>query len=122
MGIKKGVYYSYRSILINDNSSEEYAEVDHFYQIKKVKILNNIDGVWNLASASSSCNRSCDGKMARIPLLSLLNCLYKLNEYFNNSHLALKETIIQQTGYTELIRKVFSQKSYNEAKRNFSFF
>ncbi len=117
-GYQKGrCFYCFRPISINDSESDDYADVDHFIPKKEGSTINNIDGVWNLVLACSHCNRGHNGKFARIPSLNLLKRLHKRNEYFINSHLPLRETLIRQTGNTELARKNFLQANYSQAQR-----
>ena len=75
-----------------------------------------MNGVWNLVLACKNCNRGENGKFARVPTVELLGRLHKRNEYFINSHLPLRETLIQQTGNNERKRKQFLQQSYSIAK------
>jgi len=58
--------------------------------------------IWNLILACKDCNRGENGKFSRVPTVELLDTLYKKNEYFINSHLPFRETLIQQTGNNEL--------------------
>jgi hypothetical protein len=76
----------------------------------------NINGVWNLVLAGKDCNRGEGGKFAKVPSIELLKRLYKRNEYFINSHLPLRETLIQQTGNNDKQRKQYLQETYNIAK------
>ncbi len=111
-GYQKGrCFYCYDSISV-DKHCENVCDVDHFLPWSLNDILPNVNGVWNLVLACQSCNRS---KSARIPTLDLLRRLHKRNEYFINSHLPLRETLIQQTGNNEIKRKNFIQSAYNEA-------
>lgn len=111
-GYQKGrCFYCYDSISV-DKHSENVCDVDHFLPWSLNDILPNVNGVWNLVLACQTCNRS---KSARIPTLELLRRLHKRNEYFINSHLPLRETLIQQTGNNEIKRKDFIQSAYNEA-------
>jgi hypothetical protein len=79
--------------------------------------VSNINGVWNLVLACQDCNRGASGKFARVPSINLLNRLHKRNEYFINSHLPLRETLIRQTGKVENERRQFLQSHYNTAKQ-----
>ncbi|MEG2750163.1 MAG: HNH endonuclease, partial [Acinetobacter sp.] len=47
------------------------------------------------------------------PSVSLLERLHKRNEYLITSHHPLRETLISQTGFTELSRRNFLQDVYN---------
>lgn len=117
-GYQKGrCFYCFRPISINDSESDDYADVDHFIPKKEGDKVRNIDGVWNLVLACSHCNRGHNGKFAKLPSINLLQRLHKRNEYFINSHLPLKETLILQTGNTVLARQQFLQKNYNQVRQ-----
>jgi hypothetical protein len=45
-----------------------------------------------------------------------LQRLHDRNEYFINSHLPLRETLIRQTGATPMLRHSFLQNSWDTAK------
>jgi hypothetical protein len=66
--------------------------------------------------ACKDCNRGIGGKFEKVPTLKLLKRLHKRNEYFINSHLPLRETLINQTGKTEPLRKAYLQKQYDSAR------
>lgn len=115
-GYQKGrCFYCYSSISV-DSKSNNLADVDHFLPWVLNDRVNNINGVWNLVLACKDCNRGHDGKFAKVPTVSLLSRLHKRNEYFINSHLPLRETLIQQTGSKEQNRKQFLQQCYKDAK------
>mgnify|MGYP003650728385 FL=1 len=115
-GYQKGrCFYCYSSISI-DNKDENLADVDHFLPWMLNNKVANINGVWNLVLACKGCNRGEGGKFAKVPSLELLKRLYKRNEYFINSHLPLRETLIQQTGNNNSQRKQYLQEAYNNAK------
>ncbi len=115
-GYQKGrCFYCYKPIsLINKGGS--LADVDHFLPWILNDQLPNINGMWNLVLSCQDCNRGQGGKFAKVPSLELLRRLHKRNEYFINSHLPLRETLIQQTGKDETKRKHFLQDTYNLAK------
>ncbi|MBK1781597.1 hypothetical protein JHL22_10235 [Advenella sp. WQ 585] len=116
-GYQKGhCFYCHDSISV-EPSSPNLADVDHFFPWMLRDIVNNIDGVWNLVLACAECNRGADGKFAKVPSVKLLSRLHKRNEYFINSHLPLRETLILQTGNNEQKRKDFLQNQYNLAKQ-----
>lgn len=115
-GYQKGhCFYCNRSISTQKQSAN-LADVDHFLPHTLAPEISNIDGVWNLVLACTDCNRGHDGKFAKVPTVKLLEKLHKRNEYFINSHLPLRETLIRQTGKTELARQHFLQSQYNTAK------
>lgn len=115
-GYQKGrCFYCYEPISIV-SSKDNLADVDHFLPWKIKDQVKNINGVWNLVLACKDCNRGENGKFARVPTIELLGRLHKRNEYFINSHLPLRETLIQQTGNSSQKRQSFLQQSYSDAK------
>lgn len=117
-GYQKGrCFYCYDHISV-DTNSQKLADVDHFFPWILNEKVKNLNGVWNLVLACSECNRGEDGKFAKVPTIDLVSKLHKRNEYFINSHLPLRETLIQQTGSTEQHRKAFLQSQYVSAKQS----
>ena len=115
-GYQKGrCFYCYSPISVS-SQADNLADVDHFLPWVLNDKLPNVNGVWNLVLACKDCNRGEHGKFAKVPSLQLLKRLHKRNEYFINSHLPLRETLIQQTGKDEPKRKHFLQDVYNMAK------
>lgn len=115
-GYQKGhCFYCHETISVNKNSPN-LADVDHFLPWMLSDSISNVNGVWNLVLACKECNRGEDGKFAKVPNLELLKRLHKRNEYFINSHLPLRETLIQQTGKSEAQRRDFLQTQYALAK------
>lgn len=116
-GYQKGhCFYCHQYISI-EKHSDDLADVDHFFPWLLHGTIVNINGVWNLVLACSDCNRGENGKFAKVPNIQLLEKLHKRNEYFINSHLPLRETLIQQTGRTKQQRASFLQDNYNLAKQ-----
>lgn len=116
-GYQKGhCFYCHDHISVDTNSAK-LADVDHFLPWMLNDSISNINGVWNLVLSCKLCNRGENGKFARIPTIKLLKHLHKRNEYFINSHLPLRETLIQQTGNNEHQRRNFLQKQYSAAKQ-----
>lgn len=116
-GYQKGhCFYCHEHISVEKNSIS-LADVDHFFPWMLRDTVSNINGVWNLVLACIDCNRGEDGKFAKVPNIDLLTRLHKRNEYFINSHLPLRETLIMQTGKNEQQRRSFLQKQYASAKR-----
>lgn len=110
-GYQKGrCFYCYTSISVNKHDAN-ICDVDHFLPWSLNHKVQNINGVWNLVLACQNCNRS---KSDIIPKKDLLTRLHKRNEYFINSHLPLRETLLLQTGRTEPIRADFLQSAYSE--------
>ena len=115
-GYQKGrCFYSFQNISIR-SSDKNLCEVDHFLpHVNKQAHLEqkvNIDGVWNLVLAESSINRE---KKAKIPEKHFLERLYNRNEFFIQSKHPLAETIINQTGQTQDLRRKFLELQYNLA-------
>lgn len=116
-GYQKGrCFYCFDEISV-EKGSENLADVDHFLPWTARDSFNNVNGVWNLVLACKECNRGENGKFAQVPSVELLRRLHKRNEYFINSHLPLRETMIQQTGKNEQQRSSFLQSQYNSAKQ-----
>lgn len=110
-GYQKGkCFYCFRDISV-DPSSDDLADVDHFFPhtLKKLTAVN-LDGVWNLVLACKSCNRGDNGKFARVPAIRLLDRLHKRNNFFIESHHPLRETLILQIGKLERDRHSFLSK------------
>ena len=95
-------------------------DVDHFFphKLKKSYPQINLDGVWNLVLACSDCNRGTNGKSDRIPAIELLFQLHKRNEYLIESDHPLKETLINQTGKTEIQRRDFLNSFFQKVQLN----
>ena len=108
--------FDYISVLSN---SPNLGHVDHFFPhmlSNDVSFDGYVDGVWNLVLACQKCNNGQNGKFAQLPSKELLKRLHKRNEYYCGSHHPLRERIIGQTGKTEVDRKDFLQKCFNDAK------
>ncbi|WP_105259004.1 HNH endonuclease domain-containing protein [Pseudoalteromonas sp. T1lg88] len=115
-GYQKGrCFYCYQPVSIN-TQADQLVDVDHFLPWTLKDHVPNINGVWNLVLSCQDCNRGEKGKFAKVPVLELLKRLHKRNEYFINSHLPLRETLIQQTGKNEAQRRAFLQTNYTLAK------
>jgi 5-methylcytosine-specific restriction endonuclease McrA len=116
-GYQKGhCFYCHAPISV-DSNSPNLADVDHFIPWTLNEFIPNINGVWNLVLACKDCNRGEGGKFAKVPSHELLKRLHKRNEYFINSHLPLRETLIQQTGSNPQQRANFLQDQYRTAKQ-----
>lgn len=114
-GYQKGkCFYCFKPIRI-DPLLENSAEVDHFFphKLRQCDIEKPINGVANLVLACAECNRGERGKFDRLPSISLLERLYKRNEYLITSHHPLRETLMNQVGFRKEIRKGFLQDVYN---------
>jgi hypothetical protein len=116
-GYQKGkCFYCNCDILVDEKAVN--TEVDHFFPhvLKQSGFGPIIDGVWNLVLSCTACNRGSGGKFARVPSLGLLAKLFKRNEFLISSHHPLRETLIQQTGESEAIRKSFLNGFYQKAR------
>ncbi len=119
-GYQKGrCFYCFREISIN-SGSDGLADVDHFFPHKLHFCAEDkpINGVANLVLACKNCNRGVSGKFDRLPSISLLERLYRRNEYLIKSHHPLRETLISQTGLTESTRRSFLQDVHNCAHKS----
>lgn len=120
-GYQKGhCFYCYAPISVA-SGEDALADVDHFIPWMARGSVANLNGVWNLVLACQGCNRGELGKFARLPTQKLLRRLHNRNEYFINSHLPLRETLIRQTGTTPAARSSFLSQSWNTAKNNVIF-
>jgi 5-methylcytosine-specific restriction endonuclease McrA len=117
-GYQKGRCFYCFSLTSLASSEYDGVDVDHFLPWVLNDKLPNINEVWNLVLACSDCNRGVGGKFANVPTIDLLKRLHKRNEYFINSHLPLRETLISQTRKQEETRKSFLQNSYRIAKEH----
>ncbi|WP_394557657.1 HNH endonuclease domain-containing protein [Priestia aryabhattai] len=118
-GYQKGkCFYCYRSISI-ESGQPTTCDVDHFIPLS-VQYTSGVDmdlnSVWNLVLTCQECNRGeNNGKFARVPHESLLERLYKRNEYLIESNHPLKETIIMKTGKNIKSRERFLKIVFNYA-------
>ncbi len=116
-GYQKGkCFYSFQDIGIH-SKLDSLCHVDHFlpHVNKLIHKPSNINGVWNLVLADSSINRN---KLAKVPKIKYLERLFNRNEFFIESKHPLSETIVNQTGKTQLERRKFLQHHYNLALQN----
>jgi hypothetical protein len=116
-GYQKGrCFYCYDEISV-DPGSDKLADVDHFFpwMLKKHAVLMDVDGIWNLVLACQECNRGERGKFASIPSIRLITRLNKRNNYLIDSHHPLRETLLHQTGATEMEREGFLQRHLDAA-------
>ena len=111
-GYQKGHCFYCFSVL--SLSSDIPPEVDHFFphMLKQTELRVPLDGVWNLVLACRDCNRH---KLARIPVLRLLERLNTRNEFLITSHHPLRETLMKQTGKSQNERHDFLQSVYRYA-------
>ena len=111
-GYQKGkCFYCFDNITVSDRGNTS-CDVDHFFPhtIQQYMPDVNLDGVWNLVLACPDCNRGLQGKWAHVPSTNYLKRLHKRNEFLISSHHPLRETIIQQTGNTEVERASFLKR------------
>ncbi len=92
-------------------------DVDHFFphSLKAAGQGKLIDGMWNLVLACRRCNRGVAGKSNLIPSIRLLERLSTRNEYLIASNHPLRETLIAQTGASEIKRRAFLNAFHMEA-------
>jgi len=102
----------------SDSLDVKELEVDHFIPRDKSEVLHrNLDRVWNLVLSCNPCNGPQGKWHDKLPNINSLERLYDRNEYYINSHHPLRETLIQQTGYSKDKRKRFINSVWNEAKQ-----
>jgi 5-methylcytosine-specific restriction endonuclease McrA len=115
-GYQKGkCFYCFNDIHVCDTTSPP--DVDHFFPhtLKQHGFGPIIDGVWNLVLSCQRCNRGIGGKSDKLPSLRLLERLSHRNEYLIGSHHPLRETLMIQTGSTEMERRSFLNDMHNRA-------
>lgn len=118
-GYQKGrCFYCFGEILI-DRGVESDVDVDHFFPITLSQYPEfmrlNLNGVWNLVLSCVGCNRGIGGKSARVPSTRLLERLHTRNQFYIESNHPLRETLINQTGQTEPVRRNFLQQVHRDA-------
>jgi 5-methylcytosine-specific restriction endonuclease McrA len=119
-GYQKGkCFYCFSEITVQIDSAE-VSDVDHFFPIALAKLnasaRSNLNGIWNLVLTCRRCNRGADGKFALVPDRRYVERLHVRNNFLIDSHHPLRETLIKQTGSTELQRRSFLQTKYHFAK------
>ena len=113
-GYQKGRCFYCFGHISTETGSPDLADVDHVIPWFVRDIVPAINGIWNLVLACQQCNRF--EKSAQLPDMYFLQRLHHRNEYFINSHLPIRETLIQQTGTTEEKRRTFLVDNYNTAR------
>jgi 5-methylcytosine-specific restriction endonuclease McrA len=118
-GYQKGrCFYCFGEILI-DRRVESDVDVDHFFPITLSQYSEfmglNLNGVWNLVLSCSACNRGVGGKSARVPTTRLLERLHTRNQFYIESNHPLRETLINQTGTSEPVRRNYLQQVHRDA-------
>ena len=117
-GYQKGkCFYCFDDVSV-ELASSDLADVDHFFPhaLKPFNFGDLIDGVWNLVLACRSCNRGENGKFKQVPSLRFLERLHRRNSFFIDSHHPLRETLMNQTGASEPVRRQFLQAVYQRSK------
>lgn len=108
--------HCFYSALPIEHEGDSVCHVDHVIPHKFQKHLVqdgvNLDGVWNLVLAEAGVNLS---KSDRIPDLQFLEKLSARNEFYIASKHPLAETIVNQTGRTPELRRVFLNRVYRNA-------
>lgn len=108
-GYQKGkCFYCFEDISVTA-LNDDLCDVDHFFPYALQPILPNLNlnGIWNLVLACPQCNRGASGKFTRVPAIKYLERLKKRNDFLISSHHPLRETLIQQTGFTSVERYRF---------------
>mgnify|MGYP000442280262 CR=1 FL=1 len=114
-GYQKGrCFYCYDEISIV-SGDDSLADIDHFIPWVLRNYIPNIDSVWNLVLSCKECNGARE-KSAKLPHRSLLERLYRRNEYLINSHLPLRNALMRQTGKIVDQRITFLNETYQTAK------
>ena len=118
-GYQKGrCFYCFGEILI-ERSVNSNVDVDHFFPIILAKYPEfrglNLNGVWNLVLSCATCNRGSGGKFARVPTTRLLERFHTRNQFYIESTLPLRETMVNQLGLTESARRNFLQQVHRDA-------
>jgi hypothetical protein len=90
------------------------ADAVHRHSTERERLLAVCNPLW--AQCRRDFNRGERGKSARVPHLNYLERLHKRNTFLIESHHPLRETLIAQTGATELSRQRFLQQHYDKAK------
>lgn len=116
-GYQKGkCFYCFDDISL-EAGHDDLCDVDHFFPhtIQPFFKHINLNGVWNLVLTCQKCNRGTNGKFAKIPAIKYLERLSKRNEFLISSHHPLRETLMMQTGQTEVDRRLFLKSMDKEA-------
>ena len=114
-GYQKGhCFYCFESFSLLDPLPPD---VDHFFPHSLLAAGTGalIDGVWNLVLSCRRCNRGICGKSNLVPSLRLLERLSRRNEFLIGSHHPLRETLMKQTGASEIERRQFLNAMHMEA-------
>lgn len=114
-GYQKGhCFYCFESFSLLDPLPPD---VDHFFPHSLLAAGTGalIDGVWNLVLSCRRCNRGICGKSNLVPSLRLLERLSRRNEFLIGSHHPLRETLMKQTGASEIERRQFLNAVHMEA-------
>jgi hypothetical protein len=114
-GYQRGrCFYCFSDIFVQESYT---CEVDHFLPFHlRYKMPMDLNGVWNLVLSCESCNRGTGvGKFGALPHKNLLGRLIKRNNYLINSHHPLSNTLIAETGTTDIDRSIFLNKAYDLA-------
>lgn len=112
-GYQRGqCFYCYGSISLRSKETN-VCHVDHFlpYARRVVSLGERVNQVWNLVLSCSDCNLE---KGAQTPDKSLLKDLHRRNEWLIGSHHPLRDTIIDQTGMTEPLRRKHLEREFNQ--------
>lgn len=109
-GYQKGrCFYCFRDLVLSGEATN--VDVDHVFpimlnQYQEFKQMN-LNGVWNLVLACRDYNRGVSGKSARVPSIRYIERLHTRNQFYIESAHPLRETLINQTGLTEPLRRSY---------------
>jgi len=109
-GYQKGrCFYCFRDLILEGEKAN--VDVDHVFPLTLHQFAEfssvNLNGVWNLVLACTDCNRRKGGKFARVPSLRYVERLHTRNQFYIESAHPLRETLINQTGLTEPLRRSY---------------
>lgn len=109
-GYQKGhCFYCFKPIAFTTGTAVMTCDVDHFFphSLMSRGLPIDLDQVWNLVLACTTCNRGALGKGARLPHDRYLERLNRRNEYLIGSHHPLRETLMLLTGRQPTDRRNF---------------
>lgn len=119
-GYQKGqCFYCFRDVTTMPGDAE-LADVDHLipHVMQRRKIVDGLDGVWNLVLACKTCNRGTGGKFDLLPAITYVERLAQRNDFLISSHHPLRETLILQTGHTSRDRDAFLRNIYGSCVKS----
>ena len=110
---QKGSCFYCKGYISIEAGASDGSHIDHFLPfLLRNRGLDNVNGIWNLVLACSSCNLS---KGAQLPHENLPERLVQRNNWYCESKHPLSETIRAQTGKSPAKRLQFLQTRYKNA-------